>query len=200
MRLANDRPWSEDLGEAARARRIELLNFDLSSAKTSLNSMRQVAKKVLANIESASARLAKASSFHGSCIQFEKVLARALEGVDASRLRFDGDQYIGPNMASLYAEKPVANVHLESACVELRWLPVLDGQVCLLTIKVLESLLRNIRKTKACYRLSSRLFNAHKALFGSSTWARTRDLRINSRVHTTGHKSVQRTTTVKSTT
>ena len=33
---------------------------------------------------------------------------------------------------------------------------------------------------KACYILYSRLFNAHSDHPGSSTWARTRDLRINS--------------------
>jgi hypothetical protein len=117
-----------DSAFATLAKRRKRMVADLAFANESLSPMRYAAMQVAANIESAKASLVKATFFQKKCIQFEQVAARALEGVDASQLRFDGDQYVGPTIACLAVEHPVANAHLELAYQELRWLASEDGR------------------------------------------------------------------------
>jgi len=124
-----DRFRYNDSSEGAQAQLLKRLNRNLASVKSSLSSMLHKAKQLSTDLKNTKARLKTANEFGENCIQFEEVFARTLEGVNASQLRFDGDQYVGPTIAALGAERPVANGHLQSAYRELRWLAADDGRV-----------------------------------------------------------------------
>lgn len=144
IRLANDRPWVDDLKnisqndlsrmqseysyESAEPNLIERLNAKLENAKERLSNLNNSVKNAKAKTKVTTAMLKKAGEFHQSCLLFQEVLAKKLEGVTASLLRFVGGHYIGPTMAELSVERPAKNAYLDLAYKELRWLSSEDGQ------------------------------------------------------------------------
>lgn len=115
--------WSIDSADNdSWAKKLERLNSDLEGLKAELALMRHHAKEMALGVERVAAKQASDEAFHLSCIRFEAVLAKALEGVSASELRFNGSQYVGSVFARLDEVSPIDNIHLATARQEIRWL------------------------------------------------------------------------------
>lgn len=101
---------------------------ELSFAKSKLAATRDELSRSKNSIRTTKEYHGKVHSFHETCIRFEHLLSKSLEGVDIGKLRFEEGQYIGPTMACLESEAPASDVPIVNAYKELRWLATEEGR------------------------------------------------------------------------